>query len=85
MWLKIAISKKTEEPTPHKKEKAKKDGQIVRSKELSSVLMILGGVSLLWMSGGFITHGLHAMLTEGFTFNHHLIGNENLLIPRLAA
>nr|WP_279634849.1 hypothetical protein [Proteus hauseri] len=58
---------------------------MVRSKELSSVLMILGGVSLLWMSGGFITHGLHAMLTEGFTFNHHLIGNENLLIPRLAA
>lgn len=33
---------KTEEPTPHKREKAKKDGQIVRSKELSSVLMILG-------------------------------------------
>lgn len=76
---------KTEEPTPHKREKAKKDGQIVRSKELSSVLMILGGVSLLWMSGGFITRGLHAMLTEGFTFNHHLIGNENLLIPRFGS
>ncbi|MGO2347895.1 MAG: EscU/YscU/HrcU family type III secretion system export apparatus switch protein, partial [Providencia sp.] len=25
---------KTEEPTPHKKEKARDDGQIVRSKEL---------------------------------------------------
>ncbi|EOW2309518.1 flagellar biosynthesis protein FlhB [Proteus mirabilis] len=76
---------KTEEPTPHKREKAKKDGQIVRSKELSSVLMILGGVSLLWMSGRFITRELYAMLTEGFTFNHHIIGNENLLIPRFAS
>lgn len=47
--------------------------------------MVLGGVSLLWMSGGFITRGLHAMLTEGFTFNHHLIGNENLLILDLVA
>lgn len=76
---------KTEEPTPHKREKARKDGQIVRSKELSSVLMVLAGVSLLWMSGGFITHGLYGMLMEGLTFDHQLIGNENLLLPRFGA
>lgn len=37
------------------------------------------------MSGRFITRELYAMLTEGFTFNHHIIGNENLLIPRFAS
>lgn len=34
---------KTEEPTPQRKEKARDDGQVLRSRELSSFLMMLSG------------------------------------------
>ncbi len=38
---------KTEDPTPYRREKARKEGQIPRSKELTSVLMLLVG----WSAG----------------------------------
>ncbi|SUC26540.1 Flagellar biosynthetic protein flhB [Providencia rustigianii] len=56
---------KTEEPTPHKKQKAKDDGQIVRSKELSSLMMMLAGVSLLWLSGGTLPHNYVKSCAKG--------------------
>ena len=41
---------KTEAPTPHRLEKAREEGQIPRSRELTSLLILLVGVSvyLVW-------------------------------------
>ena len=38
---------KTEAPTPHRLEKAREEGQIPRSRELTSLLILLVGVSTL--------------------------------------
>ncbi len=44
-------AEKTEAPTPHRLEKARKEGQIPRSKELTSLLLLLTGWALLSMAG----------------------------------
>ncbi|KML24125.1 flagellar biosynthesis protein FlhB [Leclercia adecarboxylata] len=64
---------KTEDPTPHRREKAREEGQIPRSKELTSLLMLLGGWSLLLTGGESIAQNLAQLLHHG------------LLIERAAA
>ncbi len=75
---------KTEEPTPHKKQRAKDDGQIVRSKELSSLMMMLAGISLLWLSGGHLATQLRQIARQGFIFDGHYLQNTGLMISYLA-
>ena len=42
---------KTEAPTPHRLEKAREEGQIPRSRELTSLLILLVGVCVIWFGG----------------------------------
>jgi flagellar biosynthesis protein FlhB len=45
----MADSNKTEQPTPHRRDKARKQGQVARSRDLSSALALAGaGAVLLW-------------------------------------
>lgn len=60
---------KTEDPTPHKREKARKEGQIPRSKELTSVMMLLVGWALMFSSGSYLVRGLSQLLSEGLRFD----------------
>jgi flagellar biosynthetic protein FlhB len=53
----MADSSKTEQATPKRREKAREQGQVARSRELPSVLAIVGVAAALWMmSRGAITH-----------------------------
>jgi len=53
----MADSSKTEQATPKRREKAREQGQVVRSRELPSVLAIIGAAaSLCIMSKGAVTH-----------------------------
>src|SRR5271165_4877447 len=46
----MADSNKTEKPTPHRRDKARKQGQVARSRDLSSALGLAGaGAVLLWL------------------------------------
>ncbi|WP_387691122.1 flagellar biosynthesis protein FlhB [Photorhabdus sp. RM71S] len=74
---------KTEEPTPHKREKARKEGQIARSRELSSILMLTSGLSLLWISGQSMTHELSLMVFEGFSFDHNVVSNDKQMVQQI--
>ena len=60
---------KTEDPTPHKREKARKEGQNPRSKELTSVMMLLVGWALMFSSGSYLVRGLSQLLSEGLRFD----------------
>ncbi|MCP1316771.1 EscU/YscU/HrcU family type III secretion system export apparatus switch protein, partial [Halomonas sp. 707B3] len=39
---------KTEEATPRRLDKAREEGQVPRSRELTTFMMLLGGVMGLW-------------------------------------
>ncbi|TCV95533.1 flagellar biosynthesis protein FlhB [Biostraticola tofi] len=75
---------KTEDPTPHRREKARKDGQIARSKELVSLMMLLGGWALLWLGGSYVAHYLAEMLRNGLYFDHRLINDQNMMLRQVA-
>ncbi|WP_338556485.1 flagellar biosynthesis protein FlhB [Erwinia sp. E_sp_B04_7] len=66
---------KTESATPHRLEKAREEGQIPRSRELTSVLMLVTGLSILWMSGGTMAQKVGALLADGLKFNHSVVSD----------
>jgi flagellar biosynthetic protein FlhB len=53
----MADSSKTEQATPKRREKAREQGQVARSRELPSVLAVIGAAAALcMMSQGAVTH-----------------------------
>lgn len=74
---------KTEDPTPYRREKARKEGQIPRSKELTSVLMLLVGWSLMLAGGHDLLRHLTELLHDGLTFDSLLAQDSTLLFYQL--
>lgn len=74
---------KTEEPTPHKREKARKDGQIPRSKDLTSVMMLLMGWSLMFSAGGYMAKDLATLLQKGLKFDSSVALDANRMFYQL--
>lgn len=73
---------KTEKPTPRKLQEARKKGQIPRSPELSSALILLGSVLVIKLMSGFYIDNLLTYLKVSFTTNLSLLlteGNSNRL------
>lgn len=57
---------KTEDPSERRIEKAREDGQVARSKELSTVLSLLFGMASLYVAGGLVARGLERIATSAF-------------------
>jgi flagellar biosynthetic protein FlhB len=74
---------KTEDPTPYKREKARKEGQIPRSKELTSLLMLLVGWSLMLAGGEDLVRHLTHLLEEGLSFDASLARDPARLFHQL--
>ncbi|QOV63030.1 flagellar biosynthesis protein FlhB [Kosakonia pseudosacchari] len=67
---------KTEEPTPQRKQKAREEGQIPRSKELSSLLMLLAGWGFLLSGGSQFARQLLELLRTGLVLNRLSVMDE---------
>lgn len=59
---------KTEEATPRRKEKAREEGQVPRSRELNTFLLLLGGVIGLWSMGNMLYDQLGMVMEQAFLF-----------------
>lgn len=59
---------KTEEATPRRKEKAREEGQVPRSRELNTFLLLLGGVVGLWSMGNMLYDQLGMVMEQAFLF-----------------
>ncbi|MGL5720638.1 MAG: EscU/YscU/HrcU family type III secretion system export apparatus switch protein [Alphaproteobacteria bacterium] len=55
-------SQKTQEPTPHRKEKAREKGQIPHSKEINHFFMISVFLALFWFGGVSLTSAIGRIL-----------------------
>ncbi|WP_058911360.1 flagellar biosynthesis protein FlhB [Entomohabitans teleogrylli] len=75
---------KTEDPTPHRLEKAREEGQIPRSRELTGWLMLLAGLSILWVGGEGLARSLAALLAGGLRFDHRLLSDSAALVQQMA-
>ena len=74
---------KTESPTAQRLQKARDEGQIPRSKELTSVLIMLAGVCILWFGGASFGHRLSMVLSSGLRFDHKIISDQNLILGQI--
>ncbi|CAX60060.1 MULTISPECIES: flagellar biosynthesis protein FlhB [Erwinia] len=74
---------KTESATPHRIEKAREEGQIPRSRELTSVLMLVAGLSILWITGATMARKIGALLADGLKFNHSVVSDTSQMLHLL--
>ena len=78
-------SEKSEEPTEKKKQKAREDGQIPRSRELVTVLMTLSAAVFLLLYGGTMIHEMMMMTTKGLSFDRDVAFDTNKLFGLIFA
>ena len=63
---------KTESPSQRKLDKAREEGQVARSRELSTFMVLLAGGAGLWLLGSALGQGLLRLLHEGLTLDRQL-------------
>ena len=74
-----STAEKTEEPTAKRLEKAREDGQVVRSQELSVARMMIGVAGFMYIFGGALILQLSEVFAAGFIFDRRDIFSDNLL------
>lgn len=76
---------KTEEATPRRIEKAREEGQIPRSRDLTtSAVLILGSVAL-WSFGGHVADNLSRVMKFNFSIEREVIFDPQKMIAQLAS
>lgn len=63
---------KTEAATPQRLEKAREEGQVARSRELNTFLLLAAGVGGLWFGGASLYRRLIEVLHSGLAFDSRL-------------
>lgn len=91
---------KTQQPTPKRLADARRKGQVARSRELSTTLMLIGGGCALWLSADYLVGGIGDVMRANFMlteldlgddllvmrqFNAHMLAALAALAPMLAA
>ncbi|HBV40101.1 MAG TPA: flagellar biosynthesis protein FlhB, partial [Erwinia sp.] len=71
---------KTESATPHRLEKAREEGQVPRSRELTSVLMLVAGLGILWMGGESMARKIGKLLAQGLVFDHSVVSDTSQML-----
>ena len=59
---------KTEPATPRREQKAREEGQVARSRELTTFMLLLGGVVGLWSMGAMLYDQLGLVMEQAFLF-----------------
>ncbi len=76
---------KTEEPTAKRLEKAREDGQIPRSKELSTSLILITGALSLWVFSGVLFNATQKIFDFNYTLQRFHIFDTNQMVIHLSA
>ena len=74
---------KTEQPSQLRLDKAREEGQVARSRELTTFVLLLAGGSGLWFMGSAITQKLIKVLRDGLTLDKRLTYDTAQLMPHL--
>lgn len=63
-----STGEKTEQPTDKRLQDAKKKGQVAKSQDLTSALLLIAAVAVVWMIGGYIGGVLQGTVKEQIEF-----------------
>src|SRR5690606_15478415 len=71
---------KTEPASPRRLEKAREEGQVVRSRELNTFLLLASGVATLWFTGAQMYQSLSGVLRTGLWFDLRVSRDTNVML-----
>jgi len=74
---------RTEPASPRRLEKAREEGQVARSQELTTFTLLIAASGSLWVIGSIIIRKLSAVLERGLRIEQQVIFDPALLLPRL--
>ncbi|OZI60298.1 flagellar biosynthesis protein FlhB [Bordetella genomosp. 11] len=75
---------KTEAASPRRLEKAREEGQVPRSRELSTFLVLATGVGVLWGGGAYIYESLDGIMRHALGFDPNLSRDMNVALSSAA-
>ncbi|CAG9184863.1 flagellar biosynthesis protein FlhB [Cupriavidus pinatubonensis] len=75
---------KTEPASPRRLEKAREEGQVVRSRELATFIMLMTGVIGLWTLGGTIGRSLDTVMRQSLRFEPATAFDTSRMLSRFA-
>lgn len=76
---------KTEEATPKRLEKAREEGQVARSRELGTTLLLMTGVLSLWAFGGPLASRMQSMMRMNLSFERAAVLDSAYMFSNLHA
>ncbi|HTJ99384.1 MAG TPA: flagellar biosynthesis protein FlhB [Bordetella sp.] len=71
---------KTEAASPRRLEKAREEGQVPRSRELSTFMVLAAGVAVLWGGGAYIYSSLDGIMRHALGFDPNLSRDTNVMM-----
>jgi flagellar biosynthetic protein FlhB len=74
---------KTEQPSQRRLDQAREEGQVARSRELSTFAVLMAGGAGLWLMGSSLAGELTKLIRDGLTLDTELAFHPELLLPRL--
>lgn len=74
---------KTESPSQRRLDQAREEGQVARSRELSTFTVLMAGGAGVWLMGSALANQLISLIREGLTLDTGLAFNADQLLPRL--
>lgn len=74
---------KTEQPSPRRIEQAREEGQVPQSRELSTFLVLIAGVTGLWAMGEWFSGRMLNILRQGFSFEREAVFDTALMMQGL--
>ncbi len=74
---------KTEQPSLRRLEQAREEGQVARSRELTTYVGLMAGGAGLWLMGSSLSQQLIKLVRDSLTLDTELAFNSELLLPRL--
>lgn len=78
-------NEKTEDPTPHRKQKAREEGQLPRSREMTTLAMLLVGWGLIVAGGDYLVEKLLHLLHNGLSFDRLLVRDPQQMLHQASS
>ncbi|MCP5335019.1 MAG: flagellar biosynthesis protein FlhB [Oceanospirillaceae bacterium] len=74
---------KTEEPTGRRLEKAREEGQLPRSKELATSMVLIAGVLSVWVFGGLLYDSAERLARYNFVIEREALFDDHMMLIHL--
>jgi len=75
---------KTEAATPRRLEKAREEGQVARSRELNTFMLLACGVATLWLTGAYLYRSLNGVVRAGLWFDPRIARDTGVMTAAAA-